>query len=449
MSNSVIKVEHLSKQYRIGAREGYKTFRETLVDAAKAPLQGLSKVFNRRSAVGGRSSGDDTIWALKDVSFEVKQGEVIGVIGRNGAGKSTLLKILSRITEPTEGRVELRGRVGSLLEVGTGFHPELTGHENIYLYGAILGMDRWEITRKFDEIVAFAELEKFIDTPVKKYSSGMYMRLAFSVAAHLEPEILLVDEVLAVGDAAFQKKCLGKMGDVATGGRTVLFVSHNMTAVGSLCGRTLLLSEGKKLEDGNSKSVIHRYIESNYDSSLRESVERRSDRGGDGSIKVVEIRLGTPSNPICGFWVTGEDAIADLTYQCSADRIYPNVEVALGIYRTDQSPLLYLGTKVIRREPESVRGRGVFRCQINRLPLEPGKYALTTEIKQKGVIVDLVDTAVCIEVAEGDYYGTGVLWPFGGFLCDYTWSLLAPAQSPQAFGTLASATDSVETGKSG
>jgi lipopolysaccharide transport system ATP-binding protein len=204
MSESVIKVEHLSKLYRIGGREaGYRTFRETLVDAAKAPLQRIGGLFSRHSSPVTRPS--DTIWALKDVSFEVKQGEVVGIIGRNGAGKSTLLKVLSKITEPTEGRVEMRGRIGSLLEVGTGFHPELTGHENIYLYGAILGMNRWEVTRKFDEIVAFAELERFIDTPVKKYSSGMYMRLAFAVAAHLEPEILLVDEVLAVGDAAFQK----------------------------------------------------------------------------------------------------------------------------------------------------------------------------------------------------------------------------------------------------
>jgi len=259
MNETVIKVDHLSKQYRIGAREGYKTFRETLVDAVKTPLQGLSTVFNRQSAIKNRQS--ETIWALKDISFEVKQGEVVGIIGRNGAGKSTLLKILSRITEPTEGRVELRGRVGSLLEVGTGFHPELTGHENIYLYGAILGMDRWEITRKFDEIVAFAEIEKFIDTPVKKYSSGMYMRLAFAVAAYLEPEILLVDEVLAVGDAAFQKKCLGRMDDVSKEGRTVLFVSHNLNAVERLCRQAIWLHEGGlRRFDAQVHSVVSDYL---------------------------------------------------------------------------------------------------------------------------------------------------------------------------------------------
>ncbi len=257
MGNTVINVEHLSKQYRIGAREGYRTFRETLVDALQSPLKQFKSLFTRDSSLVTRHS--ETIWALKDVSFEVKQGEVLGIIGRNGAGKSTLLKILSKITEPTEGRVELRGRVGSLLEVGTGFHPELTGHENIYLYGAILGMDRWEVTRKFDEIVAFAELEKFIDTPVKRYSSGMYMRLAFAVAAHLEPEILLVDEVLAVGDLGFQKKCLGKMNDVSKQGRTVLFVSHNMGAVRSLCTKALLLRTGAIQKESTPLEVAAEY----------------------------------------------------------------------------------------------------------------------------------------------------------------------------------------------
>jgi lipopolysaccharide transport system ATP-binding protein len=270
MSTPVIKVENLSKQYRLGAAHGYKTFRETIVNATKAPLDRLKKVLGKsdngsnpmpRQAPGSlRPPDSDTIWALKDVSFDVQQGEVVGVIGRNGAGKSTLLKILSKITEPTRGRVELKGRVGSLLEVGTGFHPELTGHENIYLYGAILGMDRWEVTRKFDEIVAFAEIEKFIETPVKRYSSGMYMRLAFAVAAHLEPEILLIDEVLAVGDAAFQKKCLGKMGEVSKEGRTVLFVSHNMGAIQSLCSEAILIEDGTIVEKGNVQANVRRYL---------------------------------------------------------------------------------------------------------------------------------------------------------------------------------------------
>ena len=277
MSDTVIKVENLSKQYRIGAKEGYRTFRETLVDAAKAPIQGIQKLFNSKSKI--QNPKFETIWALKDVSFEVKRGEVVGIIGRNGAGKSTLLKILSKITEPTEGRIELRGRVGSLLEVGTGFHPELTGHENIYLYGAILGMDRWEVSRKFDEIVAFAELEKFIDTPVKRYSSGMYMRLAFAVAAHLEPDILLVDEVLAVGDAAFQKKCLGKMDTVSKEGRTVLFVSHNMAAIRKLCHTGLLLASGKIEEAGSVSKCVGTYLsgKSQHSKMIMEHISRADD----------------------------------------------------------------------------------------------------------------------------------------------------------------------------
>jgi len=214
----MIKVEHLSKQYKIGVDRTYKTLQDSLTGALKSPLSLFKRTNNDNS----------TFWALKDVSFNIEEGEVVGIIGRNGAGKSTLLKILSRITEPTEGKITMRGRVASLLEVGTGFHPELTGRENIYLNGSILGMKKREINDKFDEIVKFAEIEKFLDTPVKRYSSGMYVRLAFAVAAHLEPEILIIDEVLAVGDAGFQKKCLGKMGEVAKGGRTVLFVSHNM-----------------------------------------------------------------------------------------------------------------------------------------------------------------------------------------------------------------------------
>jgi lipopolysaccharide transport system ATP-binding protein len=251
----IIRIEKVSKHYRIGAREvAYDTLRDSVMAAVRAPLKRL------RSRNG--KSDLDSIWALKDVNFAVEPGEVVGIVGRNGAGKSTLLKILSRITEPTSGRVELYGRVASLLEVGTGFHPELTGRENIFLNGAILGMKKIEIDRKFDQIVDFAELEKFIDTPVKRYSSGMYMRLAFAVAAHLEPEILLVDEVLAVGDAAFQKKCLGKMDEAARQGRTVLFVSHNMTAINQLCPRAVLLENGQVARIGPTIDVVSQYLES-------------------------------------------------------------------------------------------------------------------------------------------------------------------------------------------
>jgi lipopolysaccharide transport system ATP-binding protein len=274
VSDSIITVENLSKKYRLRhqSTERYSTLRDTLAAKAKSlfrrngtpspPRPGRGQGEVSKSDIPAPASQED-FWALKDVSFEVKQGEVVGIIGRNGAGKSTLLKILSRITEPTEGRVTLRGRVASLLEVGTGFHPELTGRENIFLNGAILGMSRAEIRKKFDEIVAFAEVEKFLDTPVKRYSSGMYVRLAFAVAAHLEPEILIVDEVLAVGDAQFQKKCLGRMSEVARGGRTVLFVSHNMVALQNLCGSALWLASGELVAAGSPAELVHRYLRSN------------------------------------------------------------------------------------------------------------------------------------------------------------------------------------------
>lgn len=262
MSNIAIKVEKLGKRYRIGAKNGeIKNIREAALDIVKAPIRNFRRLKGLTNFKDGNpGEANDIIWALKDVSFEVKQGEVVGIIGRNGAGKSTLLKILTRITEPTEGSAEIRGRVSSLLEVGTGFHPELTGRENVYLNGAILGMRKWEIDKKFDEIVAFAEVEKFLDTPVKRYSSGMKVRLAFAVAAHLEPEVLLVDEVLAVGDMAFQKKCLGKMDEVAKAGRTVLFVSHNMGAIQRLCSKGLLLENGKIAKNGSAEDCIDYYL---------------------------------------------------------------------------------------------------------------------------------------------------------------------------------------------
>ena len=293
MSLLAVHVENLSKLYHIGAAETYVMIRESLMEAFAAPFRRAREKL--QSSNGQVSESGDTIWALKDVSFEIKQGEIVGIIGRNGAGKSTLLKILSRITEPTDGFAEIHGRVGSLLEVGTGFHGELSGRENIYLNGAILGMRKTEIARKFDEIVAFAEVEKFIDTPVKRYSTGMYLRLAFAVAAHLEPEILIVDEVLAVGDASFQNKCIGKMGAVAKEGRTVLFVSHNVAAVKSLCTRAILLDRGQVDCDGPVDEVVDRYIMANSDVLKSGAIPDHVERIGTGEAKLCSVQLANMS----------------------------------------------------------------------------------------------------------------------------------------------------------
>jgi lipopolysaccharide transport system ATP-binding protein len=282
-----IRIEGLAKRYRIGTRAGsYKTFREALTGMLSAPWQRLRSIRQAR-----RGEGDDTLWALDGLDLEIPAGEPVAIIGPNGAGKTTLLKILSRITKPTRGRVELRGRVGSLLEVGTGFHPELTGRENIFLNGAILGMRKTEIERKFDEIVAFAEVERFIDTAVKHYSSGMYVRLAFAVAAHLEPEILLVDEVLAVGDVAFQKKCMGKMDEVGREGRTVLFVSHNMTAVKALCTRGVLLRDGKVAAQGDTIEVVKEYQRQTSSGGAAERSWRRENAPGNEIARLLAVRV--------------------------------------------------------------------------------------------------------------------------------------------------------------
>lgn len=337
MSEIAIRVEGLGKQYRIGQRERYKALRDTLTDALYSPF--------RRLASLGRRSGDqlrldeEYVWALKELSFEIKSGEVVGVIGRNGAGKSTLLKILSRITEPTEGFARIHGRVGSLLEVGTGFHPELTGRENIYLNGAILGMRRREIERKFDEIVSFAEVEKFIDTPVKHYSSGMYLRLAFAVAAHLEPEILLVDEVLAVGDAAFQKKCLGKMGDVAKEGRTVLFVSHNLGALANLCPRAILLVDGKNYKDGLSGEVIAEYIAIGREDQGQRIWRDWKAAPGNEKVRVHAVKL------VSGSQVTSDvDIQEDVHIEVEFWNFKPEANISTSVHLLDKMGVPVLAT---------------------------------------------------------------------------------------------------------
>ena len=403
----IIQARNISKQYRIGARQAaYSTLRESISGFVRAPL-------NRLRA--NRAAADNMIWALRDVSFHVEAGEVVGIIGRNGAGKSTLLKVLSRITEPTTGEIDLHGRVGSLLEVGTGFHPELTGRENIFLNGAILGMKRTEIAEKFDEIVAFAEVEKFVDTPVKHYSSGMYMRLAFSVAAHLEPEILLIDEVLAVGDAAFQKKCLGKMGDVAKQGRTVLFVSHNMTAIRSLCTRGIFLSSGQVSFQGTAAAAIDHYI-SELSSVQADEVDlsRTSRPHGAGetlqiaSIRIYSedrravIRAGDPIDLELGFNVKrGVDEVAFGVAVSSQDNV--NVVECRSSHHYGAISTL---------EP----GEYSLRCRIDRNVLSPGIYSLSVGARSSRVFLDYVPGAITFEVYSDESLGSIWLEDVGGFI---------------------------------
>jgi lipopolysaccharide transport system ATP-binding protein len=314
MSDIAIQVEKISKEFRLGRKhKKHKTLRDTLADTITAPIRKAGKLL--RGEPAGAAELDEKIWALRDISFEIKQGEAVGIIGRNGAGKSTLLKVLSRITDPTEGVATIRGRIGSLLEVGTGFHQELTGRENIFLNGAILGMKKIEIDKNFDEIVAFAEVEKFIDTPVKHYSSGMYLRLAFAVAAYLEPEILIVDEVLAVGDSRFQKKCLNKMEDVGKQGRTVLFVSHNMSAITRLCQRTILLDGGRLLHDGPSHHVVGLYMHSGLGTiAVREWPDHTKAPGGEVA-RLRAVRVKTEDGRITDTVNIGQPVAIEIEYE--------------------------------------------------------------------------------------------------------------------------------------
>ena len=334
MSDIVLKIENLGKKYTIGHQTEngrYMALRDVLMQNVRSFWYKTKDLVQGRPIIKGDTQ--EEVWALKDVSFEIRRGEVVGIIGRNGAGKSTLLKVLSRITEPSAGRVTIKGRIASLLEVGTGFHPELSGRENIYLNGAILGMTRQEIKRKFDEIVAFAEVEKFLDTPVKRYSSGMYVRLAFAVAAHLEPEILLVDEVLAVGDAAFQKKCLGKMGDVAREGRTVLFVSHNMGAINALCPKTVLLEQGSIVLIGDSSRVTETYLarQSSTQNANKKGCKANLDvinKQQEKGIKINKVELVNPKKLKLGA-MTGDPLLIRISYSANRQFLSPAFVVSL------------------------------------------------------------------------------------------------------------------------
>lgn len=414
MPQTVISVENISKSYilRHQQREKYLALRDVMASAAKSVFSGT------KSKPGMR----EEFWALKDVSFDVQQGDRIGIIGRNGAGKSTLLKILSRIVTPTKGRIVIEGRVASLLEVGTGFHPELTGRENIFLNGSILGMSKAEIRSKFDEIVSFAEVEKFLDTPVKRYSSGMYVRLAFAVAAHLEPEILIVDEVLAVGDAEFQKKCLGKMRDVAGQGRTVLFVSHNMAAIQNLCSKAVLLSSGKLEMAGETDKIISAYLSTGYSTNAI-PVNQRTDRQGDGrlvftGVSFHEAATGKGLSEI----QSGADVRIRLHYSKNAD-VLKDVAVTMGINDEMEQRICLLSNDITAQRTE-LKGndKGYFEVEITKFPLAPGKYNVTLFCSSGGEITDWIQNAFYFDVCSGDFYGTGKELPGGqgNFLLNYS-----------------------------
>ncbi len=405
MTDTAIRAERLSKQYQIGKRlDRHATLRDQIAETLAAPTHW----FRRNGHSASAPSGSDSIWALKDVSFEVKRGEVVGIIGRNGAGKSTLLKVLSRITEPTEGYVDIFGRVGSLLEVGTGFHPELTGRENIYLNGAILGMKRAEINRKFDEIVSFAEVEQFIDTPVKRYSSGMYVRLAFAVAAHLEPDILLVDEVLAVGDAAFQKKCLGRMGDVAREGRTVLFVSHNLNAIQRLCPYSILMQQGQIGAYQDTSQVIVRYLRDGSSATSPEvPIDLLSTRGrrGSGQARFVSMLYssGEPKAD-CQFYSNGP---ADFQL-CIASNAARNVtSLAVTFYDRYGTKLVNADTVSLGQPVVLSQGENQVRLHLDHLYLKPGTYVVGLWLANMGEALDWIESACEVEVIGLETRGEG------------------------------------------
>ena len=407
----------------MGPAKPYRTVRESLTELVSFSWLHRARQEKRKP-----------FWALHDVSFDVEPGEVVGIIGRNGAGKSTLLKILSRITEPTRGRVELHGRVGSLLEVGTGFHPELTGRENIYLNGAILGMRKAEIRQQFDAIVAFAETEAFLDTAVKHYSSGMYTRLAFAVAAHLNPEILVVDEVLAVGDAAFQRKCLGKMGDIAKAGKTVLFVSHNAAAIEALCGRCIWLSEGQVRMDGEPRKLLHEYHTLNSDPKnavipLDHHVGRSK-----GVLPVMrEVALLTDSNTI-GNTVRMRGRLG-IRVKFRVD--HPLKPILGVVVKTVTGTAVFgVNNRFIAAPhlPDSARS-GAVTCWIEKLPLMPGTYLIDLYFGDAYRDVDVIHQAACFEVVTGDLFGTGQLAP----------SLAGPVAWPADYEFANDATELAET----
>ena len=417
MPEIVIRAEGLGKKYTIGRQaNGHRTLRDVLADSLAAPFRAFHRTGSDLKQISNlqdlTSHGTEEFWALEDISFDVNQGDVVGIIGRNGAGKSTLLKILSRITEPTKGRVRIRGRVASLLEVGTGFHPELTGRENVFLNGAILGMSREEIKCKFDEIVAFAEVEKFLDTPVKRYSSGMYVRLAFAVAAHLDPEILIVDEVLAVGDAQFQKKCLGRMKQVGKEGRTVLFVSHSMAAITQLCSTALLVERGSIAQRGAAKEVVGHYLSTNTRNGSLWQPIKSSHEFTYHSVSLNCNGLSTDNSSVPA------DSSFEITFDYSVNQMLPPGRLAFLITNQEGTTVLSSANTDANKELNKrwTSGRKVLRCEIPGHLLSPGRYYLTvSEPTEQGLDI-LHENILSFAISELNSLGardgrSGVIMP--------------------------------------
>jgi len=406
VSDTVVRVENLAKKYVIRHQKqgANKTLRDAIVSSASFLSHRVLTPLDKKEPKPTR----EEFWAVKNVSFEIKQGEVVGIIGRNGAGKSTLLKILSRITEPTKGCISIKGRVASLLEVGTGFHHELTGRENIYLNGAILGMRQAEIKRKFDEIVSFAEVEKFLDTPVKHYSSGMYVRLAFAVAAHLESEILIVDEVLAVGDLQFQKKCLGKMGNVAKAGRTILFVSHNMSTVEYLCDRGIVLESGTLGLDGTSEEAVRFYLEKAYNLAQDLPLDHRKDRTGSGKVRAVSFRILNEKGDEEQALQSGKNYYFEVGYSNNFDNFLDNIIVSIDLFDEKGARVLLLRSNFTNDNLTLNPGKGYILCGIKNLPLVYGLYRVSIYISHAdSETLDYIEDAVALAVDGGDFFGTG------------------------------------------
>ena len=413
-NNTIIKVEGLSKQYLLNKSASPKS--DTLFDNLLTGVKNIKNIARKKET--------QEFWALKDVSFEIQQGDRVGIIGRNGAGKSTLLKILSRITPPTKGRIEIYGRLASLLEVGTGFHGDLSGRENIYLNGSILGMSKHEIDRKFDEIVDFAEVEQFLDTPVKRYSSGMYVRLAFAVAAHLEPEILIVDEVLAVGDAAFQKKCIGKMKDVSNGGRTILFVSHHMASIQSLCNKAIVLKKGMvDFPLSNTDVCLKHYLKDVVAQSKMQLAER-TDRDGEGTFRFKNIILKDKEGTVLNAAQTGSDLIMEIEFDLKRESL-SNLSLALTIYNDEGREMFTLANHISTAPFETVNKGNVIQCLVKKFPLTSGSYLCNIIAYKDGIVQDYIQEAYSLEVEEGDFFGTGKIVPTTqqSFLVENVWQL--------------------------